>query len=194
MLTLYYTKGSCADVALMMAKTLNIDLNIVNVNIPTGKLEDGTDYATINPNGYVPALKSDNGEIITELVAICAYLSEQKPGNTLFPLTGKALIDQLQWFNFLATEIHKNIMPLFWRLFGKEVGETWPVIAQENLNRYFAYVDNALSNKPYLTGETMTTVDFYLFMTMLWADKVGIDLSALQNLAKFQAAMESQIP
>lgn len=194
MLTLYYTKGSCADVALMMAKALNIDINVINVDIPAGKLEDGTDYTTINPNGYVPALQCDNGDIITELVAICAYLSEQKPGNTLFPLAGKALVDQLQWFNFLATEIHKNIMPLVYRLFGKDVGETWPAIAQENLNKYFAYVDNTLSNQPYLTGDTMTTADFYLFMTTQWADKVGIDLSALQNIATFKAAMKIQIP
>ncbi len=193
MLTLYYSQGSCADVALMMAKALEINLNVVNVNMPKAQLEDGSDFTAINPKGYVPALELDNGEVITELVAICAYLSQQKPGNALFPLSGKALIDQLQWFNFLATEIHKNIMPLFWRLFGKDTGEKWPEIAKENLQTYYAYINSELENQPYLTGDSITTADFYLYMTILWADKVGVDLSEFQNISRFQKEVAAQI-
>lgn len=193
MLTLYYSQGSCADVALMLAKALEIDLNVVNVNIPKAQLEDGSDFTAINPKGYVPALELENGEVITELLAICAYLSQQKPGNALFPLSGKALIDQLQWFNFLATEIHKNIMPLFWRLFGKDTGEKWPEIAKENLQKYYAFINDALEHQHYLTGEAITAADFYLYMTTLWADKVGVDLSAFKHINAFKERAASQL-
>lgn len=191
MLTLYYTKGTCADVVLMTAKALNIELKILNVNIAkaTPEVEDGRDFTTINPKGYVPALELENGEILTEVAAICAYLSELKPGNQLFPLQGKGLIDQLQWFNYLATEIHKNYMPLIYRLFGVDVGDKWPAIIENTLKTRYQYLDTILADQDYLTGKTLTSADFYAFMTTLWADKVQYDLSEFKNVLKFKEKM-----
>lgn len=194
MLTLYYTPGTCADVVLMMANALNIELKIVKVDISksTPQTETGEDFTHINPKGYVPALGLENGEIISELVAICAYLSEQKPGNNLFPLTGKGLVDQLQWFNYLGTEIHKNIMPFFMRFFGVEIGNEWPAIAEANLKRRYGYINDILANQSYLTGDTLTSADLYLFMSTLWADKINIDLSNFTSLMTFKALMQAR--
>lgn len=192
MLTLYYTKGTCADVVLMTAKTLAIDVKLITVDISksTPMTEEGIDFTTINPKGYVPALALDNGEVITEVAAICAYLSELKPHNSLFPLQGRALIDQLQWFNYLATEIHKNYMPLIYRLFGVNVGTEWPQIVEATLKKRYQYIDHLLANQPYLTGDQVTSADFYLFMSTIWAKKVNFDLSEFKNLAAFSALMQ----
>ncbi|MHC5225077.1 glutathione binding-like protein [Ignatzschineria sp. LJL83] len=195
MLTLYYTKGSCAEVVLTMANALEIELNVVNVNIsqPVPKLEDGTNFYRINPKGYVPALQLENGEIITEVVAICAYLSELKPGNTLFPLSGKGLIDQIQWFNFIATEIHKNFMPFFFRLFGKETGDEWIKVSSSILSARYEYLDNLLANQPFLTGNTMTSADIYLNLTLTWAKVVSVDLREFTHLTQYRARMKEAL-
>lgn len=192
MLTLYYSKGTCSSVALMTAKTLGIDINVINVNIAEAKLEDGSDYKAINPNGYVPALQLENGEIITEVVAICAYLSALKPGNTLFPLSGKGLVDELSWFNYLATEIHKNYTPLFLRAYGKEISNDWPQFAEDTIKIRYALIDSTLAKQPYLTGDNVTSADLYLLMTTLWADKVKIDLSQFTNIMAFKAKMQAE--
>ena len=56
------------------------------------KLDDGTDYYTINSKGYVPLLELDNGERLTEGPAIVQYIADQVPANekTARNETGKA--------------------------------------------------------------------------------------------------------
>lgn len=192
MLTLYYAKGTCSSVALMTAKILGIDLEVINVNILEEKLEDGSDYKTINPKGYVPALQLENGEIITEVVAVCAYLSALKPGNTLFPLSGKDLVNELSWFNYIATEIHKNYTPLFFRDYGREVGHEWPKFAEDTLKTRYALIDNTLAKQPYLIGDHITSADLYLLITVLWADRVKMDLSQFTHIMTFKAKIEAE--
>lgn len=194
MLTLYYTKGTCADVVLMLANALEIELNISNVDITKAppQTAHGKDYSAINAKGYVPALALEDGEIITEVAAICAYLASLKPGNKQFPLEGKALVDQLQWFNYIATELHKNYMPLIYQSFGVDVGTKWPEIVKGMLAKRYQYVENTLANQPYLTGNSMTAADLYCFMTLLWANKVSFDLTPYNNLQQFKARMQQE--
>ena len=45
----------------------------------THKLEDGTDYYTINPLGYVPLLVLDDGRQLHEGPAIVQYIADQVP-------------------------------------------------------------------------------------------------------------------
>ena len=38
-----------------------------------------------NPKGYVPALKLDDGQVLTEVQVICQYLADQKQDAGLAP-------------------------------------------------------------------------------------------------------------
>lgn len=189
MLKLYYAKGTCSSAVYMTAKSLNIDLELINVDISKGILDDGSDYKAINKKGYVPALQLENGDVITEVVAICTYLASLKGDNTVFPLSGKGLIDQLEWCNYIATELHKNYMPLFLRLFGVDIGESWGMHGESQLANRYQYVEDALSQQNYLTGDIVTSADFYLLMTTLWADKTGYDLKSFPNVLAFKQRM-----
>ncbi|WP_158076846.1 glutathione binding-like protein [Wohlfahrtiimonas populi] len=193
MLKLYYAKGTCSSAVYMTAKSLDIELELVQVNIVKAELEDGSDYKKITAKGYVPALQLENGEVITEVVAICAYLASLKGDNAVFPLFGKGMIDQLEWFNYIGTEIHKNYMPLFFKLFGMETGENWDSFTLKQLNKRYELIEKKLANQPYLTGETVTSTDFYLLMTTLWAVKTGYDLSTCPNVLAFKERM-MQLP
>ena len=193
MLKLYYAKGTCSSAVYMTAKSLGIELELVTVDIVKAVTEDGRDFKEINPKAYVPALQLENGEVITEVVAICAYLASLKGDNAVFPLSGKGMIDQLEWFNYIGTEIHKNYMPLFFKLFGMETGDNWDSFTTKQLNKRYELIENKLASQPYLTGETVTSADFYLLMTTLWAVKTGYDLSACPNVLAFKERM-MQLP
>jgi len=73
---LYFASGftSLADhIAILEA---GIQFDVVKVDIATKQIEGGGRYMDINPTGYVPALVFDDGEVLTENVAILRGAAE----------------------------------------------------------------------------------------------------------------------
>ena len=58
--------------------------------IPTNPWDPDTDLTKDNPIGKVPALKTDQGEILFDSPVICEFLDGLHQGNKLFPASGDA--------------------------------------------------------------------------------------------------------
>jgi glutathione S-transferase len=56
----------------------------------------------------------------------------------------------------------------------------------------FKYLDGKLAGQDYLMGKQFTVADGYLFVMLKWADRTGMDLSALKNLMAFKARVEAR--
>jgi glutathione S-transferase len=90
-----------------------------SVNIDLGKAEQlGDEYRAINPACTVPALKLDDGTILTDNAGIAAYLESEYPDNPMFGRTAleKALVaswtSQIEFEGFLAiAEALRNSSP-----------------------------------------------------------------------------------
>ncbi len=76
---LYFAPGACSLASHITAREAGINLDLKRADTKTKKLEDGSDYLAVNSKGAVPALKLDNGQVLTEGVAIMQYLADQKP-------------------------------------------------------------------------------------------------------------------
>src|SRR5438876_187503 len=88
--------------------------DLEKVDIPNKKTAGGEDYWKINPKGYVPALKLDDGEVLTEVQVICQYLADHKADSGLAPKAGTMERYRLmEMLNFTASEVHKQIGALF---------------------------------------------------------------------------------
>jgi glutathione S-transferase len=88
----------------------------------------------------------------------------------------------LEWLTFVTTELHKSFSPLF----KPNTPEDYKPIAKENLAARFAHVDRHLADgRPYLTGDTFTAPDAYLFVMLAWADRMGLDLASSANLKAY---------
>src|SRR4051812_37967490 len=108
---LYYSPGACSlagDIVLHEAK---IPADFVKVDLKTKKTENGDDFRAINPKGYVPALQLDDGDVLTENVAVLQYLASLDA--RLLPATGKARWHAIESLGFVSTELHKAFKPLF---------------------------------------------------------------------------------
>ncbi len=57
------------------------------VALSTKTLDDGSDYYAANPKGQVPALRLDNGEILTEGTAVLQYVADHAPESGLAPVS-----------------------------------------------------------------------------------------------------------
>ncbi len=190
---LYYSKGSCSEVPQTIARILNITLDLVAVDLATGRTEDGRLLFDVTGKSYVPILQLDNNEIISELPAIAAYLCQLVPSQTLFPLQGKDLVKQLSLLNFIATEIHKSYQPIFRRVFGQNVSDDWFIAGRDNILKSYQALIPLLKSQPFLMGEHLTCADLYLYTTLQWAVTTKVGLDADQDFKEYRRLVKSTL-
>jgi len=186
---LYISPGACSLSPHIVVSEAGINVELEKVNLAEHKTASGQDYMTINPKGYVPALRLDDGSVLTEGPAIVQYLADQKPGSGLIPPAGA--IDRYrvqEWLNFIGTELHKN----FGALFNKATPDATKETAKANITRRLAYLNDRLAGKQYLMGSNFTVADAYAFTIVNWTNFVGIDLKPYPNLAAYMARVAAR--
>ncbi len=186
---LYYSPGACSlspHIALLEAG-LPHELSLTSTK--THKLQDGTDFYSINAKGYVPLLELNDGQRLSEGPAIVQYIADQAPDKKLAPANGTLERYRLQeWLNFTTAELHKGFSPLF----NPAVPEESKAISRAKLAERFAYVDKQLEGKQYLMGDDFTVADAYLFTVSNWGVHVGVDVSGFPNLVAYRARVAAR--
>ena len=196
---LYYSPGACSLAPHIVLHEAGYAFDIEKVDIPNKKTASGDDYWTINPKGYVPALKLDNGEVLSEVGVICQYLADQKPAAGLAPAAGTmARYHLMEWLNFVATEVHKSIGALFNPKMTPEMKEVQLGVIERRLNA----LEKMIAGKPYLMGDAFSVADAYLFTVINWSRIHKIDMAKWPNIQAFmvrvaarpkvQAAMQAE--
>ena len=176
---LYYLKGACSLASYISLCELGVKFEPAEVDRGTKKTKDGEDYNQVNSKGYVPALRLDNGQVLTENVAVLHYIADLKPEAKLAPPAGTLERSRLvEWLAFLNTEIHKNISPLFGPTNPEEVKN----FARANLTRRLDWLENQLGSRSYLMGDQFTVADAYLFVILGWFGRVNLDLGKWPKL------------
>ncbi|WP_353233777.1 glutathione transferase GstA [Diaphorobacter ruginosibacter] len=179
---LYYSPGACSLSPHIVMEELGLQYTPVLASTKSHKLQDGTDFYSINPLGYVPVLELADGRRLHEGPAIVQYLADQSPEKNLAPANGTWERAKLQeWLTFIGTELHKNFGPLF----GPNSDEIKNA-ARARITGRLQYVENELAAKQYLLGEQFSVADAYLFTVTNWAGLTGVDLSAFANLNKYR--------
>lgn len=186
---LYYSPGACSLSPHIALKEAGIPFDLVKVDLKAKKLDDGRDYNAINPKGQVPALGLDDGDLLTEGAVIVQKIADSAPQKNLAPASGSNERYKLQeWLNFIASELHKNFSPLFQPALSDET----KAFFKTRLQGKFKYIDQALSGRDYLMGSQFTVPDAYLFTMLAWAERMGLDISGLPNLAAYKARVAAR--
>jgi glutathione S-transferase len=186
---LYYSNGACSLSPHIALREAGLPFELVRASTKTHKLDDGTDYYTINPTGAVPLLELDNGERLSEGPAIVQYIADLAPQSKLAPANGTFERSRLQeWLNYITSELHKGYSPLF----RPDTPDVYKPIAQENLKKKYAHVDAKLAGRDYLLGDTFTVADAYLFTVTSWAKYVNLDLSPYKNVLAHSARVAAR--
>ena len=186
---LYYAPGACSLASHITLREAGLPFDLKRADVKTKKLDDGSDYFAVNSKGAVPALRLDDGQVLTEGPAILQYLADQKPESQLAPKGGTLERYRLQeWLNFITSEIHKTFSPLFNPVADAKVKE----YSVQNLEKKFDWLNKQLAGKQYLTGNTFTIADAYLFVVVNWSNFVGIDLGRWPALKEFHARVAAR--
>ncbi len=176
---LYVRAAACSLSPHIIARELDLDVDIVHVERGTNQASDGQDFLAINPNGYVPALVLDDGEILIEGPAIVQYLADLKPVAGLAPRNAVERRQIQSLLNFIATEIHAPMGQMFAPAYAS---------VKDVLHRHVAARLGWIATRfegNYLTGDRFSIADAYLFVCLNWSQWLGIDLSQWPELEAF---------
>ncbi len=184
---LYYAPGACSLSPHIALIESGLPFSLEKVDVGAGRTEAGEDYAAINARGYVPALRLDSGEVLTEGAAIVQFIADRAPAAGLAPQAGTLARARLQEaLNFIASEVHKAFAPLF-RPGTDEQGKE---DARKAVARRLGQVEAMLSDgRDYLLGDAFSVADGYLFTVVNWTGHVGISLDPWPRLQGFMARL-----
>ena len=180
---LYYSPGACSLSPHIILNEGGFSFDQEKVDLTSKKTETDADYTAVNPDGYVPALVLDDGQVLTEGPAISQYLADRVPEKKLAPPMGSVERYRLmQWLNFISTELHKGFSPLF----NPQAPEEWKTVVSAQLTRRLSTVSRQLEGKEWLLGNDFTVADAYLFTVLGWGQYVGIDMERWPVLKAYQ--------
>lgn len=186
---LYFSPGACSLASHIVLRETGQSFELKRADTKTKKLVDGSDYFAVNSKGAVPALRLDDGQVLTEGPVIMQYLADRKPESNLAPRAGTLERYRLQeWLNYITSEVHKGFSPLFNPSAGAEV----KAYTQANLEKKLDWVNQQLGGRKFLTGDQFTIADAYLFVVINWTHFVGIDLGKWPALQEFHARVAAR--
>ena len=184
----YYAPGACSLAAHIALQESGLPFSLERVDLRTHRTADGRDYYAINPKGYVPTLELDDASRLTEAAVVLQYIADRKPG-TLAPAFGSIERYRLmEWLNFIATEVHKGLGPL-WK---PTTPDAYKSTVLDAVGNRFDYIVKILGTQPYLTGSNFTIADAYLFTIVNWHNFLKFDLDRWPALARFQARVAAR--
>lgn len=162
---------------------LGLQYDAEKVDLKTKKTEKSIDYNSIAEKSAVPLLVLDNGEKLTEGVAIVQYLADLRPESGLAPKNGTFERVRLQeLLNYIASEFHKAHFPLFHSECGQQAADVYT----QKIKSCYNFLSKKLQNQQYLMGDQFTVADAYAFTVINWHNFVNIDLSPWPALVEYQ--------
>lgn len=165
---LYYCPWACSLAAHIALHEAGAPFENESVDIRTKITAGGADFNKVTPKGYVPALEIDNGEIVTENIAVLDYLAGVYPQFGLEgPLGRTRLVEALA---YISTEIHKSYKP-YWH----NGTDEQKAVASAYITARMKYLGSTIKGD-YLFGDQPTVADFYLFVNTRWAERFGIEI------------------
>jgi len=167
----------------MFAAERGIELDMVEVDIMAGENRQA-DYSAKNPSGQLPCLELGDGAYLAEVTAICEYLDDTNPGESLIGATPEERAITHMWtrrvdlyvceplangFRFAeGLEMFKTRMTVL-----PEAAEGLKGLAQEKLT----WLDGLIEGRDFIAGDNITLADVLLYCFLAFGGTVGQPLN-----------------
>ncbi len=186
---LYYYPGACSMAPHIALREAGLPFDLVQVDLAKKQTANGEDYLKINPNGYVPTLRLDDGEYLTEVAVLLQYIADKKPGAGLAPKAGTMERYRLmEALNFISSEVHKTLGALF----NPKITPEWKEDRIALFGRRCDALAHKLGSRPYLMGGKFTVADAYLFTILNWTHLFQISMDQWPKLKDYMARVAAR--
>src|SRR5688572_2518371 len=108
---LFYFPGACSLAPHIALLEAGIPFELEKVDLKGKRTASGADFLGVNPKGYVPALVFDDGQMVTENIAVLDWIATQDPLLGIDGPLGRTRL--LETLAYISTEVHKGFKPFF---------------------------------------------------------------------------------
>ena len=133
--------------------------------------------------------------VLTQNAAIMGYIADSAPQAGLMgDGSARQRAEATRWLSFVNSDLHPSYTPLFAPgLFmrGAEHYDTVKEQARKRVRKHYETVDARLAESGGWLAGFRSVADPYLYVTLLWADALGIDTSDLAHVVAFRARMDA---
>ena len=183
------SSGNCLKCRLVL-RALDLPYESVEVDLFRGETRTDEHFAR-NPDGRIPVLETDDGDLIPESGAILLHLAE---GTPLLPAPGLERTRVHQWMFFEQNRIEADLaVARFLKLAGRDV--TMPEVFANRLERgrdALAALDRGLADgRPFLAGDAFTVADIALYGYGHCGADAGADPRDFEHVAAWLDRVEA---
>ena len=193
-LQLFFAPGACSFVPHALLELSGVAFEPVMVKLHKGE-QRSANYLSMSPRGQVPVLV-DEGEVITQIVAILLHLDARLPQAGILPAAGLARTQALSTLAWMNNTVHPTFTHVFMpQKFSDDEGAQ-KLIRGFAVNTYRSLLGElevlAAKASPWLCGAQPGALDAYALTLLRWGGIAGIDpttLPASWTLAQRFAAL-----
>jgi glutathione S-transferase len=185
---IYFSPLACSLATRITLYEAGAEATLIEVDPKTKHTSDGSDFRTVSPLGLVPALVTEDGELLTENAAILQYLTELYP--QLQPRASDALerARLKQWLSFIGTELHKA---LYVPLLDHKAPEVVKQYALQKMESRLTLVAQRLEGREFLL-DGFSVADAYMFAVLNWSSVTPVSLAGYRSIVEYQARLRDR--
>ena len=182
---LYFVPFACSLATRIAIAESELDADFIQVR-PGEPLPDGRPFTAISPMGYVPAMETASGLVLSEGPAVLTYIADLAAEGVLAPAPyTEERYQMMRWLNFVATELHKAVFAPLMTSKSSEGAREW---ARGQATKRFELLSQHLEGQDYLVG-SFSVADAYLLSVLNWCEYAKVPLGDWPVLAAWRAKM-----
>ena len=186
---LYFSPLACSLATRIALYEAGAEAGFIEVDPKTKRIvDDGSDYLKVYPLGMVPAIRLDDGALLTENAAILQYIAERFPDANLAPRSGLERARLQQWLCFIGTELHKG---LFIPLFDKKAPEGTAANTLAKGESRLAFLNDHLTGREFLLDQ-FSVADAYLYTVLNWSMATPVKFDRFPAIQHYFTRMQKR--
>lgn len=196
---LYNSVGPNPRVVRVFASELGLEVPQTTIDIMAGENREAA-YRGVNPGAQLPALELDDGQVVSEITAICEYLAEVAGGSALIGETPEDRVITRMWVRRIDLKIVEPLTNGFRAAEGApmfkdrmrilpQAADDLKAMAQEGLS----WLDALMEGQDYLCGDRFSLADILLAVFLEFGAQVGQPMNpAHANIAAWHGRVKDR--
>lgn len=186
MFTLFYAPYTASMAAQIALEEAGIAHEANLVDLSRGEHLQ-PDYLAINPHARVPALRLEDGTVLTEVAAILTFVAGLAPERELLPTSGLAHARAVEWFSFFASSLHVTFGQFFRPSLTTQDATAQGHVRRDALLRFQALlglIDRKLPDGGYCLGDRFSLCDAHAFVFYQWGRAAQLPVEGLARYSQ----------